>query len=143
MTSFESWLLEVLVARGIGTDPGLAVSAGSGFSFETEDGVVIVSACQADDQVRIDLPVVQLDPTATDFGTTLLAVHEFNGRARWLHNWILTLDEDHVLILSQVSPLENLRPEALDTLIEEGFQLAASVELALDPSNTTETGVES
>jgi hypothetical protein len=143
MTSFESWLLDVLVARGIGTDPRLAVSSASGFSFETEDGVVIVSACQADDQIRIDLPVVQLDSTATDFGTTLLAVHEFNGQARWLHNWILTLDEDHVLILSQVSPLENLRPEALDTLIEEGFQLAASVELALDPSNTTKTGVES
>jgi hypothetical protein len=140
MTSFASWLMDVLASRGIDAAQEPSLSSASGFSFESEAGVAIVSACHEDSQVRVDLPVAQLNPAAPDWGATLLAVHEFNGRARWLHNWILTLDEDDVLILSQVCPLDSLRPQALDTLIDAGFGLAATIEGALGPRLTVETG---
>lgn len=132
MLTFGEWLVEVLSSRGIHASGDETAQLSEGISFETDDGVVVVSACEADDEVRVDLPVAMLDAASPDFGQTLLSLHELNAEARWFHDWVLTVDEDDVVVLSQVRTLDTFRPEDLDTLIVEGFSLATSLELALN-----------
>ena len=73
------------------------------------------------------IPIEALSPTTPGYSAALLKLHRFNEESRWDGDWFVTLSSDDIFVLNSVRSLVDLRPQAVDTWIDEGLHRRSEV----------------
>lgn len=106
----------------------------TGIEFEADGHVVLMAPHPQDPQcVYIEVVVMDLEePSAAG----LMMLHKINHAARLEHDWVISIDEGHHLIIHTHRPLDTLRSDTLQGLLTEGIERARALYIMLvDPTD--------
>ena len=99
----------------------------TGIEFEADGHVVLMAPHPQDPQcVYIEVGVMDLaEPSAA----VLMVLHQINHAARLEHDWVISVDEGHRLVIHTHRPLHALRGGDLQGLLVEGIERAQALQV--------------
>jgi Tir chaperone protein (CesT) family len=101
-----------------------------GLEFEHQDLQATVLPHPRDAQ-RLILEITLGELDFGDMGApdqALLLLHQLNDRARREHDWVITVDEQSVLTLSQIQSVAGLDGAGLQALLDQGLACAQALQ---------------
>jgi hypothetical protein len=118
---FQALIRDFLTSRNMP-----AADTSYGLEFESEGvRVQVVAHPQQPDRLIVDAVVAALEPDTR--AQLLQLLLEFNGEARFEHEWQAAIDADTQLIVHTWAPLDGLTLARLEALMFEGIDQALAL----------------